>query len=276
MEMIDRLQPFRRDSARLHSVAIIVPTFREVENVPELVQRLQSVRAMGGLQLDLLLVDDDSGDGIAGVVEALGLDWVRVIVRHGERGLSTAVLHGLETVHADTLVVMDADLSHPPEVIPQLLAKLDDGADFALGSRYMDGGATDAKWSMWRRLNSGVATLLARPFAAVSDPMSGFFALRRSTILRAASLNPLGYKIGLELIVKCRCRDVREVPIGFRERTRGRSKLTLRQQWLYLRHLWRLWRFRLSDRRRNVVQEEGLRHATPLVKPAKCADKCSE
>jgi dolichol-phosphate mannosyltransferase len=132
-----------------------------------------------------------------------------------------------------------------------LIERVQDGADFALGSRYVAGGSTDARWSVWRWLNSRAATLLARPFTAACDPMSGFFALRRATfeqVHHRGDLCPLGYKIGLELLVKCRCRRVEEVPIHFAERTRGRSKLTLRQQWLYLRHVARLLRFRMRGK----------------------------
>jgi len=117
-------------------------------------------------------------------------------------------------------------------------------AEFALGSRYVSGGGTYDRWTLYRRLNSGLATLLALPICGhVRDPMSGFFALRRSTYLRAASLNPLGYKIALELICKCRVRAIREVAIHFDERKRGLSKLTLRQQLMYLAHIDRLYAF---------------------------------
>jgi len=141
-------------------------------------------------------------------------------------------------------VVMDADLQHPPERITALLDALDKGADFALGSRYVPGGSTDHEWTFFRKINSGVATFLARPFAGpVRDPMSGFFALRRSTFDRAERLTPLGYKIALELMCKCRVTAVQEVPIHFGLRTRGESKLSLKQQFRYLEHLSRLYDF---------------------------------
>jgi len=100
------------------------------------------------------------------------------------------------------------------------------------------------RWGLFRRINSWVATLLARPFAGkVRDPMSGFFALKRQTFARAQRLTPLGYKIGLELMCKCRVQRVREIPIHFAERTRGQSKLTIREQFRYLEHLSRLYDF---------------------------------
>jgi dolichol-phosphate mannosyltransferase len=115
---------------------------------------------------------------------------------------------------------------------------LDRRLDFVIGSRYVEGGTTSDDWGFLRWLNSRIATTLARPFTSVTDPMSGFFALRRSTFQAAAPhLEAIGYKIGLELIVKGRCRHVGEIPIHFEDRVLGESKLTLTQQLLYLRHL---------------------------------------
>ena len=120
-----------------------------------------------------------------------------------------------------------------------------DEADFVIGSRHAPGGTVAERWGLFRRLNSRVATLLARPFAgpATTDPMSGFFALRRATLEGSQRLTPLGYKIGLELMCKCPVRRVREVPIHFGQRQHGRSKLTLKQQFRYLEHLSRLYDF---------------------------------
>lgn len=222
-------------------VDVIVPTFREVENVAPLIERLRRVREASGLGLFLTFVDDDSGDGIKDAVRASGVDWARVIVRRGKRGLSTAVVHGIEQTANELIVVMDADLSHPPERIPDLLDALAGGADMAFGSRYVAGGSTGEEWGLFRWLNSRVATLLARPFTRIRDPMSGFFALRRATYEAAEDLNPVGYKIGLELLVKCACRNVAEVPIRFADRVHGESKLTFAEQLRYLRHLRRLY-----------------------------------
>jgi dolichol-phosphate mannosyltransferase len=156
------------------------------------------------------------------------------------------VMDGLRVATGDTLVCMDADLSHPPEAIGEMLAKLDEGADFVLGSRYVQGGTTSDDWGVFRWLNSRVATLFARPLTSVRDPMSGFFMLRRSTLERGRDFSPIGYKIGLELIVKCRCERVVELPIHFEDRRFGESKLTLRQQLLYLQHLRRLYIFKFG------------------------------
>jgi len=142
-------------------------------------------------------------------------------------------------------VVMDGDLQHPPERLGDLLGPLAAGeADFVIGSRYAAGGSTERRWSVWRRINSTLATILARPFCgSARDPMSGVFALRRSTYEKAGRLTPLGYKIGLELMCKCRPRRVREVPIHFGLRIHGASKLTVQEQFRYLEHLSRLYDF---------------------------------
>jgi len=192
-------------------------------------------------------MDDDSRDGTEEAVAALGRDWIRLIVRRENRGLSAAVLDGFRHARNEVLLVMDADLSHPPETIPEMLRRLRDGADFVLGSRYVEGGSTEEAWGILRWINSKAATLLARPFTRLKDPMSGFFALPRSLLNGAPPMNPVGYKIALELLVKCECHNVAEIPIYFSQRFKGESKLSLREQLLYLEHLRRLAEYKFGD-----------------------------
>ena len=224
-------------------VSVIVPTYQEADSLGPLLDRLSGVREEG-LELEVLIVDDDSRDGTEEVVRDLSLPWVRLITRRGERGLSSAVLAGLRAASGDVLIVMDADLSHPPESIPDMLAALRSGADFVVGSRYVAGGGTEDGWGVLRWVNSKVATIMARPFTSVKDCMSGFIGFRRDTWLNAQDLDPVGYKIGLELIVKCRCANVVEVPIHFSTRQHGQSKLTLKVQLEYLDHVLRLLRWK--------------------------------
>ncbi|HLL90769.1 MAG TPA: polyprenol monophosphomannose synthase, partial [Tepidisphaeraceae bacterium] len=224
-------------------VSVVVPTRDEAENLPLLLPRIDAA-LRGRATYEVLVVDDDSRDGTPAVCAALAKTYpLRLLVRTNPAdGLSGAVLHGFAAAGGRTLVVMDADLQHPPERLPALLDALDAGADFVIGSRHAPGASTQEQWGALRRLNSRVATLLARPFAGrTRDPMSGFFALRRSTLARAGRLTPLGYKIALELMCKCRVRDAREVPIDFGTRARGYSKLTLKEQFRYLEHLSRLY-----------------------------------
>lgn len=225
-------------------ISIVVPALNEGENLSMLAERVS--KAMAGWAYELIVVDDDSRDNTRGVCAELAAKGpVRLIVRKGAAdGLGGAVLRGMAEARGRAFVVMDADLQHPPEVIPALLAALEGGAEFALGSRYVEGGSTAGKWGVVRKINSWVATVLARPFAGtVCDPMSGFFALRRETFERGERLAPLGYKIGLELICKCRVASVKEVPIHFALRERGESKLNLKEQFRYLEHLSRLYDF---------------------------------
>ncbi len=229
-------------------VTIVVPTYREAENIPVLAERLFAVLAAEGISGEMIIVDDDSRDGTVEVVNALAQAHpIRLITRVGERGLSSAVVRGFNEANHDLLLCMDADLSHPPEAVPDMLRRIaDDGADFCIGSRYVEGGTTKEDWGLLRHVNSWGATLLAKPLTTARDPMAGFFCLRRSTFDRAAraGLNPIGYKIALEIAVKARCRRIAEVPIEFSDRLHGTSKLSMKQQLLYLKHLLHLYRFR--------------------------------
>jgi dolichol-phosphate mannosyltransferase len=227
-------------------VSIVVPALNEAENLPALAARIDA--ALRGVAYEVLVVDDGSADGTPCVCVALSARYpLRLHVRQAPTGgLSGAVLEGFALARGNMLVVMDADLQHPPESIPALLATLEQhGIEIALGSRYTPGGSTAGGWGWGRRLNSRLATLLARPFSGgTCDPMSGFFALRRATLERACTLTPLGYKIALELLCKCRVRQVGEVPIRFAERAGGASKLGVAQQVSFLEHLSRLYDFR--------------------------------
>ncbi|MCY4373694.1 MAG: glycosyltransferase family 2 protein [Spirochaetaceae bacterium] len=227
------------------AVSLVVPTLREVANIPSLAGRIDAALAQSCIEWELLLVDDDSRDGSEAIVAALARRLpVRMEVRrNAPRDLSLAVLHGIRLARFDRVVVMDADLSHPPERIGDLLAALDGDCDLVVGSRYAPGGHVDRAWGWGRRLNSRVATLLALPLVRCSDPMSGFFATDRRSLPAPERLQPVGYKIGLELMVRGRLR-VTEVPIDFVDRDRGASKMDWRQQVNSLRHLYRLYRYR--------------------------------
>lgn len=224
----------------LTPLSIVVPTYREAGNIPELIRRIELLKPQFSA-LELLILDDNSQDGTEDLVHKLNKDWVKLIVRKTDRGLSPAVIEGLKIAQYDNLLVMDADGQHPAEVIPQMVQKLQEPAvDFVMGSRYVKGASIHGKWTFFRYMNSKVSTLLARPFVRIKDPMSGFFCLKRATFQRAQGLNPIGYKIGLELIVKCGCQNAQEIPIHFGERFQGESKLSLKEQLKYLRHIKRL------------------------------------
>ena len=223
-------------------VTIVVPTLREAPNLEPLAERVAGALAGRGIAWELLLIDDDSDDDTLDVAGRLARRLpLRIEVRRGLRpDLSQAVLQGIAHGRYDRVVVMDADLSHPPERIPDLLAGLDAGCDMVVGTRYAAGASTAGDWGWARVLNSRLATLLAAPLTACSDPMSGFFAVDRRALPARTALRPVGYKIGLELMVRGRLR-VGEAPIAFDDRRRGKSKLGWRQRFDYLRHLGRLY-----------------------------------
>jgi dolichol-phosphate mannosyltransferase len=225
------------------SVSIIVPAYREAANLSTLVERIFAAVRGAGIEAELIIVDDDSQDGTQETVERLSAEYpVRLIVRRNARGLSGAVLAGFASARGERWVVMDADLQHPPETIPAMLQHLaDDRCEFVLASRYVSGGGLARDWSASRRWGSRMATWLARPLVSVSDPMSGFFALRRRVWERAGSLDPFGYKIALELMVKSGCGRPAEVPFQFATRHAGESKAGAAEMIRYLRLLGRLY-----------------------------------
>lgn len=229
------------------AISVVIPTYRERENIPHMLEALDALRRSEGLDLEVLFMDDDSRDGSAEAVAAAGHDWARLVTRTENRGLSPAVIDGFRLARHPILVCMDCDLSHPVQAIPQLVRGLEAGQQMMIGSRYVPGASTDDDWGIGRWLNSVIATLLARPLTSVRDPMSGFFALRRSDFEAARDLNPVGYKIALELIVKCGFENIGEVPIHFADRVHGESKLTLTEQLKYIQHLRRLYLHRFAN-----------------------------
>lgn len=232
------------------SLSIVVPTYREAENLPLLLKRIADALNKTEINWNVIIVDDDSPDETISVCESLSQKFpLELIVRTDERGLASAVVTGMKASDAEIVLCMDADLSHPPEAIPDLCKHLNQAdCDFVIGSRYVTGGTTDDQWGLFRWMNSIVATGLARPLTSAKDPMAGFFALRRSDFNAAESdLDPVGYKIGLELIVKCQCRKVQEVPIHFSDRQFGESKLSLKEQLNYIKHLQKLYTYRWPE-----------------------------
>jgi dolichol-phosphate mannosyltransferase len=224
-------------------ISIIVPTYNERDNILPLVERLS--QTLSGRNYEILLVDDSSKDGTIDTAAALAEKYpVKVLVRSNERGLATAILHGLQYAKGDIIGVMDADLQHPPEINADLLKAIEDGADMAVASRYIEGGGCP-NWGLTRRIISKGALSLAHVFLPTSrkvkDPMSGFFMFRREKITGVV-FKPIGYKILLEMLVMGKFEKVVEVPFIFEDRSSGRSKMKARQQIEYLRHIFSLMR----------------------------------
>jgi len=224
-------------------ISVILPTYNEAENIRRIIPAIAKVFQDEKIQGEVIVVDDDSPDGTAGIASEFGNSFpVRVYVRKSDRGLSKAVMKGFELARGEICVVMDADLSHPVEKIPDMVRPILEGkCDVTVGSRYVVGGGAH-NWPLVRKAISKGAGLLAKGVTVLSDPTSGFMAVRKS-ILNGVKLDPLGWKIVLEVVVKTRAR-VTDVPIVFADREEGESKLGLKAQVDYLRHLGRLYAFR--------------------------------
>lgn len=224
------------------ALSVVVPTYMERESISELIERIES--SLNPLPFELIVVDDSSPDGTAECVEGLNRTFgnIRVVRREGKLGLSSAVMAGFEEANAGVLGVMDADLQHPPELLPELYANIRDGCDLVLASRYVKGGQIEGL-GLGRRIASKGAGALAH-FALpktrrVRDVVSGFFMFRREVIENVA-LRSIGYKILLEIVVRGEYGSVVEVPYAFKPRRTGKSNLSLGEVWNYMVHIWRL------------------------------------
>ena len=234
-----------RAGAVIKQVAIVVPTYREADNVTPLIERIAATMEHDGRDWELVISDDQSDDGTAQRARKAGAGLpVRVFVREsGARELCANALHGIGHTNAPIIVVMDGDLSHRPEDIPRLINALGDDVEMAIGSRYLRGAKIDHRWSRQRRCGSIAATLAARTLWRTSDPLSGFFAVKRRAMPPPTELAPIGYKIALELAVRGRMRTT-HIPISFDQRHAGESKMDAREVVRYARHLTRLVRHR--------------------------------
>ncbi|MBR8836581.1 MAG: glycosyltransferase [Stigonema ocellatum SAG 48.90 = DSM 106950] len=226
--------------------SLVIPTYKEAGNIKKIVSILTRLldETFPG-DYELIVVDDDSPDGTWEIAQSLMPEYpqLRVMRRQHERGLSSAVIRGWQVARGRVLGVIDGDLQHPPHVLLQMLHNIEQGADLTVASRHVEGGGVSS-WSFVRRLLSrGAQTLglviLPGVLGRVSDPMSGYFMVRRSAIV-GATLNPVGYKILLEVIGRGNVRQIAEVGYVFSERQEGESKVTWKQYIEYLQHLVRL------------------------------------
>jgi dolichol-phosphate mannosyltransferase len=222
---------------------VVIPTFNERDNIAALLERLEAALPAGDTEIVFV---DDSTDDTPDVIRAAAATYpIPVTVHHRENGaggLGGAVVEGMRLARGAWIVVMDADLQHPPEVLPELIdAGLRDGADLVIGTRYRGGGNSDGLEDGYRRLISGGSTVVTKTIfrtslLQVSDPMSGLFAVRASS-LEVGELQPLGYKILLELVVRNRPGRIVEVPYAFQPRHAGESKSSMAEGVRFLRHL---------------------------------------
>lgn len=222
-------------------LSLVIPTYNEKENLTPLVERIS--KALTGYDYEIILVDDNSKDGTIDIANDLAKRYsVKLFVRREEKGLGTAVIHGIKQASGNIIGVMDADLQHPPEVLPALLKAVEAGADMVFASRYIEGGGCP-NWDLSRRIVSKVALKIAHILLPssrrVKDPVSGFFMFRPENVA-VERLKPIGYKIALEIMLVGSFKNVVEVPLIFEERSAGQSKLRPQQQIDYLKHIFSL------------------------------------
>jgi len=228
--------------------SLVVPTYNETDNVEPLVEQVAAVlddRYAG--RYEIIFADDNSPDGTAEKVKSVHQRFpqAKVMVRTNERGLATAVARGWQTAQGTILGVIDGDLQHPVSVLAEILAKVESGADLVHASRYTkDGGV--GKWGLYRQFVSRFSALLSHLVIPevtkqVSDPGSGCFALRRSTI-EGRVLEPTGYKLLIEVLVRGHFNRIDEVPYTFQLRQRGETKVSA---WLFFQYLGQLAKLRL-------------------------------
>jgi dolichol-phosphate mannosyltransferase len=229
--------------------SVIIPTYREEANISRLIESLQNLFQANALAGEIVVVDDDSDDKTAELV----LSWVpthqnvHLVVRKEDPGLSQSVVEGFRVADSSIFVVIDADFSHPIDLIPSMVRGINDGADIVIGSRYMKGGDIE-QWPLKRRVVSHAATFLARIlFPMVSDPVSGFFAVRKE-VVQDAPLAPRGYKILLEILGKGKWRKEKEIPYTFTDREQGQSKLRFKTIMEYVHQITGIFFYSLKNR----------------------------
>lgn len=222
-------------------LSIIVPVYNERQNVKELVTRIEN--ALKGNKYEIIFVDDSNDETTNIIMNLMRQDEnVKLIHREDKKGLSSAVIEGFNLAKGDVLSVMDGDLQHPPEIVPLMLAKINEGADIVIPSRFVEGGS-DGGLNLFRKLVSGTARymgkLLFKKLRKVSDPTSGIFMLKKS-IISGKKLSDIGWKILIEILVISDYNNLVEIPYSFNTRNSGESKMNAFVQAQYLKHLFSL------------------------------------
>lgn len=230
--------------------SIVIPTYNEAGGIEKLIRAIVGICNANALDCEIIVVDDNSPDGTGALVDHLATELpVRCLHRPGKLGLSSGVIDGWKIARPESkaLGAMDADFSHDVNILPKMVAALERGYGLAIGSRYVSGGGI-TNWPARRIITSRVACALARPLTNVKDITSGYFLVRREA-LDNVELDPIGFKIGLEVIAKARYGKAFEVPYVFTDRVVGQSKLNQREIFNYLRQLRKLYAARLFPAR---------------------------
>ncbi|MGH1566415.1 MAG: glycosyltransferase [Nitrosopumilus sp.] len=236
--------------AKNGQISIIIPTYNESENIIKILHSIGEILPKN-IPTQAIVVDDNSPDGTGKIVEdylknvkKIADYTIEIIHRKAKDGLGSAILKGIQQAKGDTIVVMDSDFSHPPQIIPKLIESIKKYQyDIAVASRYIKGGKIQG-WSIKRKIMSKFATLIAKKGLGIDtkDPMSGFFAFKRN-IIKGLNIDAIGYKILLEILVKTRDVNIKEIPYTFQDRELGSSKLSIKAIFEYCRSVWKLYRY---------------------------------
>jgi dolichol-phosphate mannosyltransferase len=232
--------------------SIVVPTYKEAGGIEKLVTTLRDVFVQNDLDGEIVVVDDNSPDGTGAIVDRLEREGfpVRCLHRPGKMGLSSGVIDGWKFARPDSVALgaMDGDFSHDATILPRMVRALSDGGyGLAVGSRYVPGGGIE-NWPRRRIITSRVAIALAQPLVPIKDITSGYFLVKREA-LDGVELDPIGFKIGLEVMAKAHYGRALEVPYVFTDRVAGESKLNQGEIFNYLKQLGRIYGARLQGRR---------------------------
>jgi len=226
-------------------VSIIIPTYNESDNIEELIERLEST--LLNINSEIIIVDDDSPDNTASIAENMKNKFknIIVIIRKNKKGLSSAIIEGINISSGKFIAIMDADLQHPPEILKCLYKKILNHKDIIIASRYS--GVNVTNWSLLRKLISKTAIFLSHTLfpkiKSISDPMSGYFIFKKE-ILNNIILNPIGFKILLEILIKTNYKSIEEIPYEFGIRKHNKSKLGILQIISFIKHIFLLTNYR--------------------------------
>ncbi len=221
-------------------ISITIPTFNESKNIEELIKRIDTTMRKNKLEYECIVVDDNSPDKTYKKAIELSKEYpIKTIVRE-EKGLASAILRGFNESTGDIIGVMDSDLQHPPEIIPELVKPIiENKVELTIGSRLVKGGVVE-DWPLHRKLISKIARVIVIPLTEVKDSMSGLFFLRKE-VIEGVELETMGYKLGLEIFVKGNYERMLEVPFTFKDRSVGSSKLNAKIHLEYLKQIFKLY-----------------------------------
>ena len=254
-------------------ISIILPTYNESNNIIEILKQIKNSLPKNIIS-QTIVVDDNSPDGTGRIVEEYIQNFkkitnhtINIIHRTAKTGLSSAIFNGIQEAKGETIIVMDADHSHPPQIIPKMIESLKKShCDIVIASRYVKGGQIK-DWTLFRKIISKIATKIAKSFLNVEqkDPMSGFFAFKKN-IIKNSKFDLIGYKMLLEMLVKTKNAKIMEIPYTFTDRKIGQSKLDSQIIIEYLKAVWKLYRFgknvKINDKKSTSFVSKAARFYT--------------